>query len=354
MKAIQPKINNSETIVSVPGKALLFGEYGVMRGGEAVAVCLPNFKMSVDFSFTEAKAEPLYSLASDYLRRTIVVQQSKLGQFLESAEANEERNLACYLSGFSEFLQCVTLSAKVSREFAPSLGFGSSSALLSAFHIALAERFFSSNLAAQLSNSEFWRPLYTSLMSLQEGRGSGYDVALQTWAALNCKQEFAPTVLRFRDAAYGQAGERAVFSPEISVVPMSATELGHMGCFVESGVRSETRRVLQNMEKGKIESGFYEQQKSFAKRFLAEPMLDNAMRLCREASFLALSYGLLPATYSLQSFTRRCDSLGIAWKTMGAGYGDCLWVIANRMHVESIIREIAAPEMIVQFAFEDF
>ena len=353
MEANQPKINNSETNVSVPGKALLFGEYGVMRGGEAVAVCLPNFKMSVDFSFREDKVEPSYSLSSDYLSRTIVVERNKLGQLLESVEANEERNLACYLSGFSEFLQCVTLSANVSREFSPSLGFGSSSALLSAFHIALAERFFSPNLIEQLSYSEFWSPLYKSLMRLQ-GRGSGYDIALQTWAALNCKQEFAPTVLSFRDAAYGQATERAMFSPEISVVPMSAAEMAGMGCFVESGVRSETRRVLQNMEKKKIESAFYEQQTSFAKRFLAEPVLDNVTRLCREASNLALSYGLLPATDSLQSFTRRCDSLGIAWKTMGAGYGDCLWVIANRAQVESMISEISAPEMSVQFAFEDF
>jgi len=352
VEPIQQKNHNRLRAISVPGKALLFGEYGVMRGGDAVVVTLPEFRMALDFSFASGEEDASHQFASDFLSGSIHLKSNQIEEFLALETNDERRNFACYLSGFRAHLVGVSVAAEVVASFSPSLGFGSSSALLACFHIALAEQFFAQSGMAQVGIDKYWQRLFDSLLRLQ-GRGSGYDVAVQVWSALHFPTQSHARVLQFKNKGYSSALNLNSFEPEISSLSIGQTELRRLGCFVETGVRSDTRSVLKNTLRKELPERFFEAQTALARQFLQDPTSLRAAQLCREAAALALRADLLPQTSEIQNFVAACERAEIPWKTMGAGHGDCLWVMATRSEIDAIIAQISASRMKVSFAFEE-
>lgn len=348
----QPKNHNRLLSVSVPGKALLFGEYGVMRGGEAVVVPLPAYRMGLSISFSAPEEKPVHHFVSRFLPERLALDQSELEGLLLSESESELRNFACYLSGFREYLSKSAVAAEVNASFAPSLGFGTSSALLACFHIALSEFVYAKKGSAQLEIKNYWQRLYDSLLRLQ-GHGSGYDVAVQAWFALCCSDQRSTSLLRFKNLSHGQALSFNGFEPEIARISVESNDLRQFGCFVETGVRSDTRAVLRSAMRKVLPEEFFAAQSDFARQFLQNPTSAQARRLCREASALARRSELLPQRTEIEIFVSECERLDIPWKTMGAGHGDCLWVMASRSAIESIIRKISAQSLKVRHAFED-
>lgn len=334
--------------VSVPAKAMLFGEYGVLRGGGAVTALLETHTMELEFKLSHLSLgeECGVLFESDYLNAPLRIPASKLQSLLQSESDSEQRNLACYVAGFEELLSQNCLSAQVVESFSPQLGFGTSSALLVAFQTAL-ERFAANLLHWQTDTSQnlYWDRLYRALHLLQK-KGSGYDVATQSWA-LNQARSSAVRVAFFKNNALGGRG----FSPLISEVPVPTVELNQLGCFVQTGVRSDTRRVLQATSASQKLDEFCALQASWAEDFVAHPTALNAARLCRESSVWARNLGLLAQSEDVLRFVDACDARGIPWKTMGAGHGDCLWVIASKEKICELFSHVRSTALTVSYAF---
>jgi mevalonate kinase len=340
------------SVVSVPGKALLFGEYGVMNGGHAVAVCLPQFRMGVEFAFKPARSQPVHILESEFFPSAIQVKQSQIQTLLLESGESEERNLASYIAAFEPQISHVSVNAKVVESFSPALGFGTSSALLVAFSVALERQFHKEPGTKKFISPKYWQRLYDGLLRLQ-GRGSGYDIALQAWLVENMSQRLEIVPLIFKNGNNSLSKPAAGFSPVIEELRIADDEIKKMGCFVGTGVRSNTREVLRKMESRSTLTVFSQKQSELAKRFIERPTFQQAVELCAEASELIQEMELLPVSPSLQRFVEQCDRAGVSWKTMGAGHGDCLWVLANRSTVQGLVHRACADQIQVQFAFED-
>lgn len=340
------------SVVSVPGKALLFGEFGVMRGGPAVAVCLPQFRMDVEFSFEATQSQAMHSFESRFFSSVIQVYQSQITKLLSDKRESEERNLACYLSSFEKQISRFSVNAKVIESFSPALGFGTSSALLVAFSVALERRLRMLPAGEKFIEPDFWQRLYDALLRLQ-GRGSGYDIALQAWFIENLPRQSKVVPLSFKNSFLPSSQSSPRFDPLIEQLKIPDSELSRMGCFVETGVHSNTREVLKQMEGRSALIPFAEKHSEIALKFIKKPTFQHAVDLCAEASELIRGMELLPLSPSLQKFVEECDHAGVSWKTMGAGHGDCLWVLADRLTVATLAHRAAAHQIRVRFAFED-
>lgn len=341
--------------MSVPGKGMLFGEYGVMSGGLAVVSALHSRRMTLDFEFCHSsQAEIIFE--SEFLPVPLRVQPSNIAGLVASAERSEKRNLACYVAGWQDSLADKSLRVRVTESFSPELGFGSSSALLVAFQVALlrltdlvAQSAGSTPTKPQSFDRDFWQRIYAALLHLQS-KGSGYDVAVQAAALqLPISSASLASLFCFRN----QGVKQKLFEPEVLPIALSKEEFAQLGCFVQTGVRSDTRVVLAETQKIQSSDYFCRQQNEWARSFCLEPTVQNAHRLCLEASKLSREFGLLPATSDVLSFVQLCDREGIAWKTMGAGHGDCLWVLAAQKDVEELIRRCGASSMSVAFSFAE-
>lgn len=329
-------------VLSVPAKAMLFGEYGVLRGGPVAVFVFSKFHMTLEFSLTKI-LQPKFAFCefqSDFFAQHVRLAAAEFELSADSQCESEARNLACYLSGFADYLHDKQLTAKVLQSFSPALGFGSSSALLSAFQLALSQLSGSAVLT-----DDYWNRIYRALILLQ-GKGSGYDIAAQSWAAARAHSQ-DDALLHFSNTD----PSRRSLQPALRSIHMAREEIARLGCFVQTGVRSDTRAVLNSQPVRPDE--FYEKQVEWAQKFTDNPSAAHAAELCRESSVWARRHGLLPDTHELKALTDACDAQQIAWKTMGAGHGDCLWVMASRACIDDIIRSTGVKSPAVCFAFAE-
>ncbi len=341
-----------KSLQTVPAKALLFGEYGLLKGGAAAVVLLPNFKFRVQFSIGHDDfIERNCTLRSDFLSRDVTLNDNSLRFGDSSKLTGEQRNLYCYLSQHQCALADSSLLAEIIESYSPAYGFGSSSAILTAFHLFFESLTSSAALEFTQLSREFWRKVYASLRLLQ-GRGSGYDVASQVYGAL-LGAVHEPLFLSFNNQ--GQTIENGIyeFLPEVSRLRISHDELKRFGCFIETGIHSDTRAVLKSAHIQNLDRAFFDSQKFFASTFVKDPSYTTAAELCLAASQVAIKYGLLPQSPALKRFTKMCTQARLPWKTMGAGYGDCLWVMATRDELNELLKEPGVSGLNIRFAFED-
>ncbi|NBX15895.1 MAG: hypothetical protein EBR09_00865 [Proteobacteria bacterium] len=342
---VHPKLNEVDSlrtiVVKVPAKAMLFGEYGVLRGGAAVTAILPAHSFRVGFTLTDAHetADCGIEFESALFSESVVVQAELLGN-PECFPANSDhRKLCCYVTGFADRLKNKKLKVRVLESYSPALGFGSSSALIVAFQRALGY-FFNTP-----ENDVTPQNLYRSLLNLQ-GKGSGYDVAAQSWAVAQ-DQTDSPRVTYFRNTGFA-GGE---FVPEVNQIPVSLSELKKLGCFVRTGVLSDTTAILKQTSQLQNLNEFCALQSECASRFLSMPTAENAAELCRRSAVSAQQAGLLPESADVIDFVRALEQENIAWKTMGAGHGDCLWVVESGRRIEEILRRTDSKALSISFAF---
>ena len=341
---------NVKCLQSVPAKALLFGEYGLLKGGSAAVVLLPNFKVQVQFALSRAVAlEPSCTLRSGFLESDVILFGNMLQRSDVSQLTGEQRNFYCYLSQYLNELVDSTFLAEITKAYSPAYGFGSSSAIQAAFHLFFQTRASAQKIHFAELGSDFWKRVYASLKLLQ-GQGSCYDVASQIYGALLDSFE-EPLLVSFKDLAKARESENHDFLPQIA--PLKDIDLKKFGCFVETGIRSDTRAVLKSQHTRNLDNSFFDLQTRFASAFIAEPHFNTAAELCRASSEISLQYGLLPQTPELLRFTSLCTQLHFPWKTMGAGFGDCLWVMASRDEISQLLQDPGMSGLRIRFAFED-
>ena len=191
----------------------------------------------------------------------------------------------------------------VLKSFSPALGFGSSSALFSGMM-----RFFYSYFKNQ-SLLDNWQTVLSCLHGFQ-GKGSGYDVALQSQRFSEQKPTLYSIV--FPDT----------HAPKIQPLPLLASaSKAHWGAFLPTGQWSQTASALQQFQKftGSEKKAFARRHADLAQDFLQRPCPSQLPSLFSRSRLIASQQGILPKNHNLQSSQ-------VHWKSMGAGLGDCLWI----------------------------
>lgn len=359
--------------VRVPAKAMLFGEYGVLRGGPALVATLPELKLNLCVRARSAvDAEglkwPQVSFRSDFLGSPCV-----LGQAFFSDETHEQefnRLLESRGEKWRLVLRAIVALKSVLRDqgwgsvdfevlesFSPDLGLGSSSALLVALYRAcqalkhdnVQEGGFGVEIA-QLGPEE-WQGLI-SLLRAAQGPGSGYDLAVQFLASqCSLRDQVFPvqgrTLWVFRPANSSETAPEAV-SVE---APWFWQQCGFL---IPSGVLASTAEVLNHvsskqeplwLEHGEIASlailrvvdrSHWRQAASGQPHPLADLFLRSRTTADAQGISAHIRSGWL-------------EDWGVQhYKTMGAGHGDCVWAIFPQSTEERVRRALGSTDFLLQ------
>ncbi len=339
--------------VKVPAKGMLFGEYGVLSGYPAVAVTFPECHFQIDFEWHNASPDrPALEVESAFLpENSLHIQTEFLNELQRMKVQNDVPFLRhlyphslrhqCFFTAllfpYLHLFQTHSLKVCIRNSFAPELGFGSSSALLAAFHQVLygahekgCEKSFAQDgnfLQDMLSSENFWHKIWTSL-AMAQGGGSGYDVACQLAAGQSAGTQMwvyeKGLVPKIRQIPHVQAGKKI-----------------DLGVFLATGICSDTALEIQNFRKNALKSAdFSKRHGKIALDFLENPcneVLPELMRRSREISF---EQGILPLPENETRFGRLQNELlknNISYKSMGAGAGDCLWVLASQQQINALL-----------------
>lgn len=383
----QADCSESETkqVFSVPAKAMLFGEYGVLTGGPALAVTWSSFSVMLEarlLTKADVRAPNVpcgVRFSSALLGPDLVVDAQ--GRPVAGGSSGPQSPAAFVSRALATLIEIFGpppsgLELNVQNAYPPRLGFGSSSALVVALYLAFLEahcpgsvrqptgtRGANDEVAGSDSQvlkewPQHW-PRLLRVLHAAQGKGSGYDVAVQFWAALSGHLISGPKLWLFRPGPRpsGQTGHNPNNPPTAwpALAPMVKElhcPLFWRGCgsFVESLVTAPTAHVLAGLNEVD-----------------AEPHLNRHTECAEEALQIfentrvwddwVHSGGALP--HPLSGVVSRCLELareqGIAdhveplmqstawahvlsewqgrfpvFKTMGAGRGDCVWVLSAR------------------------
>jgi hypothetical protein len=370
----------------VPAKAMLFGEFGVLYGAPALAATLPKPAMAFEWSLVRRTQEDLGEPQS-FFRPTVVFESELMGGavgfdvagVVQGSTDRDSQKAVLFvsraLSALSEEASTIArfdcqLRIRVNRAFSPALGLGSSSAVLVALvlllrHAAGCLTQEPCGAGEQLDALEVgrspWCPwdtlLWQRLMDVlrrSQGRGSGYDMAIQCRAA-----QWFPDQRTLEEAArLGSPKLWSFMAPNNSTSPrgdlpqIEAFE-GHpfwlwAGWLLPSGQAADTGRLLaQRSQKEEI---FAASHGDLARRALdtlkmqacwctVGPEESNASGQGRptEHPFAPLMDASLDTAIK-QGIAAHLDHWPelslmrehVAYKTMGAGCGDSLWVVPRR------------------------
>ncbi|MDR2417304.1 MAG: hypothetical protein LBD15_04050 [Holosporales bacterium] len=310
-------------VYSLPGKALLFGEYGMLLGFTGVAVTLPTFRMQVSCAMQHATMTPAIHVYSTFL---------KTGHIVLTLDSLEEEGffqstLAPYKDVLRQFYENgEDLIVFVEKSFPPHLGMGSSSALLASLHTFLFDSLYQGR-ESPLASSVFFHNLHESLKRIQ-GTGSGYDATLQL-----ASQELAhPQLWRYQRSSTDSL-------PEFS--PISGLH-GHYGTILATHLYAETKTALARFSEEK-HFIYARVHGALAEAFLKDPHPDNLSAFITKAQDIQKQQGILPDI----DLIRNLHKAGIPFKSLGAGFGDCLWSpwTACQLHAfrKHIVTEIVLP-----------
>lgn len=292
----------------VPGKALLFGEYGVLKGFPAIAMSVPSYMMEIEI-LKGSKQRWWATIESQLLSDSLVIDGHS-----SDSESDHAQFFYSILVQYQTFFETHSLEIKVTKSFSPGLGLGSSSSFMASLH-----KFF--QLELNFSDAKLWENIFESI-KLFQGKGSGYDVSVQLASMGHTEPEYFSYTL-----------EKPI--PKlVEVKPFVA------GVFVETGVISKTREVILLQQ-----NDYSNAHGELASEYLNIKSKNELGNLMNRSKAVSLKQGIL---FSETELVRTLDRHSIPFKTMGAGGGDCLWILATR---GEILEKI--PESNVVFAFED-
>jgi mevalonate kinase len=315
--------------VTVPAKAMLFGEYGVLEGGPAVAVSFPQFVFVCEFQFFKRRNENVALLVeSDFFSNGAL---SVALSDLDNPSQTSSRDV-CFFAGacapWKELFHNFTLKMKVLRSFEPSLGFGSSSALIAAIHRTFARIVWGT--ANIIDENIYWERVFDTLRRVQGG-GSGYDVAVQSRALWFHDQEQQSSVRAWRY-------DRCENVP--SLQELCFPDLADFGFFLASHVYSNTSEAIKTCAR---EKRFLDGHAHIAHEFLKNPGKNVLVELMSRSRAVAREQGILPSVNNGTPFAELCfvlDNWKIPWKHMGSGLGDCVWIAAPAELLASAIHPV--------------
>lgn len=162
----------SDASFRIPAKILLFGEYGLLTGGVGLVLTTDSHVFEVSFQLKSNTVPNRTQVVVDsafFSSRTVT---GILDEF-----KNSDEPVSFFLKALVPWQQNLNgfdLYIFVKKSFPPHFGFGSSSALLASLHLFLSQSF-----QIPFNSPTGWQRLRESLLAVQ-GRGSGYDVVVQT------------------------------------------------------------------------------------------------------------------------------------------------------------------------------
>ncbi len=341
--------------VFVPAKAMLWGEYGVLHGGPAVAVSIPQISFELHVI---ARKIPEKVLSEDTFALSVFSDFFPTGKLFLSrsqietafpAASRDEKFFAGICFPWSHVFDSWSVDIYVKRSFSPALGFGSSSALLVALHRTLARLAWGTPLIQ--NENVFWNGVFESLRRVQSG-GSGYDVAVQNASMCfvdadgvgNCEGGAGCCGLRVWEYW------RKLDVPHVS--PLVVDNLAGFGVFLASHVYSDTRQALRTQGES---ADFALKHESIAREFLNKPTAQSLSSLMKLARDVGRAQGIIPQNFHPGDFAKLCsilDNLGVPWKHMGSGKGDCLWVLASREDLGGVFHPVTHKMLSQEVVFD--
>lgn len=305
-------------IVSAPGKLMLFGEHAVTYGHPCIVTAVDlRMQVSVTISGTEQVTVHVPSLSEPFV-------ESVTGLLAANLLPREVRFVAVAIRKFWEHIgETFGVSIATQSEFAQSYGLGSSSAVTVATIKALSE---ATNYGLDLRR--IFKLSYETVLEIQEGAASGFDVAAATYGG----------------TLYFVTGGKVIMPIAVDGLPLV---VGY------SGVKADTTEYIRKVA---------DRYQRFPK--LVNFTMDNIGSIVKDAK-LALEQGdyeklgqlmnsnqdylhsLSVSTYELDfliSAARLHGAYGA--KLSGAGGGDCMIALAsseNRLKVEDAIEQSGIP-----------
>jgi mevalonate kinase len=347
----------------VPAKAMLFGEYGVMYGYPSVAYTFYDYCFLIKIEVTPS-LESRVNIFSAYF------EEKKVSFSLEEEPSWEALFFYHMLKPWEEELASKKLTLTIDHSFSPSLGFGSSSALIAGVSYLLNQCF----LQEGLTSLELWNKVRASLTLCQEG-GSGYDVGVQLAALFSPKKtsqfwsyqltkRLVPHIEELRHLNEKLENNNQELEYHNEELEHHNEKLGHLkldqketfpnslGCFLRTGLYSNTREHLKYFTEKKDKTYWASEHGKIAEAFLALPPSLEGLGPLMIASFeLAQKQGIVPWESPLLKdgvFLKNLDKASIPYKTMGSGFGDCLWVLASK---EKLMEDLKVDPSYVAYAF---
>lgn len=322
--------------VSVPPKALLFGEYGVLLGFPAYVVTLtrPQFIVSVELlpHTTGTNGPQQVTVFSKFFAEGRLDFPFRLPTGTrDNTTAGSNRHVRFFrgiLFPWADYLrQFATVQITIKGGWPPENGMGSSSAMLAAIHAALQKLLLQKDL--ELDDCDMWSRLWESLTFTQPG-GSGYDVAAQITAMKNA--EGGVRLWRFF-----RPDERSLV-PRITQIDVN--DIDQFGVFLATHHYSDTTRSLSTARERPDFDRWCLAHGEIAVRFGAKPISGALPQLMQDSRQIATKQGLFQgldgASHPLKNLMQILEKASIQYKSMGAGYGDLLWVAATTAKLRTL------------------
>lgn len=295
-------------MLRLPAKILLFGEYGLMYGGSGVVLTTSSYQFEIACTLNlnrKCSEDVVARVWSSFFESGSCIVKAGEGKLVDS----ESGFFAKLLQPWYPEIADKYLEIHVTKSFLPRFGFGSSSALIAGINLSLWK-----TLHGEI-DQKYWVRLRDSLHVVQNGKGSGYDVAVQTLASIQNKNILW--------SVHWPANAKV---PDVNVIENSNQELS--GVIVDSGEYSDTSAALQNTQWNNAQ---YASQ--YAK--IADDFLQNRATLkkaVRDSFLLASQQGIVTGVWS--EFLSSLANEGIDGKTLGAGAGDAFWLLLDRNEIK--------------------
>ena len=351
---------SSSVQVRIPAKAMLFGEYGVLCGGPALVATLvePHFEMAAELAGARGSRAAV-EFISDYFEQPLEFDACarQLSGDSGSATLFVENCLKVLVDQISEWSKAeLVLRIKVTKGFGSELGLGSSSAIIAglvwlcdwaAFHAGTDSN--TTQPVHQPAAFELAWPQLQGCVLAAQGKGSGYDVAVQyaSLEMLNSIIQPSPGLWLFQPST----------DPKLERI-VNERFWQNAGYLLPSGVAAATGAILSSLSGNPASDSYARQHADLA---------HEAIRRLRDESLWAESKGLHPLADLLSSALAIAQQQGIAghverisglsllppgtvYKTMGAGFGDCIWCCSEEMKAVNYLSSGLPHDAIPLFA----
>ena len=328
--------------ISIPAKALLFGEYGVLYGGKAIAVTFFSNCFQISIKIQKITDDGSIKIISDFFPKNAI--EFPRSYLKNELIFNSDPNIFFFnnlLKPWSDVLKSVELEIQIEKSYSPSLGFGSSSALIAGISRGLWELIYKDK--EYLSHPLFWKNIRESIKNIQ-GKGSGYDVAVQLAASQNNQLNRKLNLWSFQN-------KEETDIPIIENIILDKN-ISKYGCFLSTNIYSDTTKAIKKFQNDKNKLIYAKLHSELAAWFLNNQTLEHVKIGMERSLKIAKDQEMLPIeNEKFNKLIAILKSQNIPFKTMGAGHGDCLWVLSNK---NKLTTECHIPETEIPFAFETY
>ncbi|APJ03091.1 mevalonate kinase [Silvanigrella aquatica] len=327
--------------VCIPAKALLFGEYGVLYGGRALAVTFFQDYFQISATLKKQSNNCQIKINSDFFNSQSLNISNE--QFIQENKSPLDRDSFFFVNLLKPWhlhLKNWDLEFHIENSFSPSLGFGSSSALIAGFSKILWQMIY--NNKDYLTSTLFWKNVRTSIQNIQ-GQGSGYDVAVQL-AGSNITDKNVIQFWSFQNQEGSAIPKIESFYPK--------EHISNLGCFIATHIYSDTKKALKKFQSEKNKLNFAAQHSDIANELYNHNSFEDLALAMQKSLKIAQNQEIIPTeSESFNNLLAKLDLFHIPFKTMGAGHGDCIWVLAKK---SALIQNCQIPEKNISFAFENY